>query len=69
MVGFSLPPSLPPSACILLIGQMFVSVLDTILEYFLEAAMKDFIIGRVDHVEFHPDYQSHRVVMYVLVKK
>ncbi|KAK4800238.1 hypothetical protein SAY86_025603 [Trapa natans] len=42
---------------------------DAILEYFLEAAMKDFIIGRVAHDQFHPDYQSRRVVMYVLVKK
>ncbi|KAK4749046.1 hypothetical protein SAY87_026495 [Trapa incisa] len=42
---------------------------DAILEYFLEAAMKDFIIGRVAQDQFHPDYQSRRVVMYVLVKK
>lgn len=42
---------------------------DSILEYFLEAAMKDFVIGRVDQSEWHPDYCSHRVVMYILVKK
>ncbi|GAA0146818.1 hypothetical protein LIER_06680 [Lithospermum erythrorhizon] len=42
---------------------------DAILEYFLEAAMEEFIIGRLDHKQWHPDYCSQRVVMYVLVKK
>ncbi|PKI75547.1 protein N-lysine methyltransferase METTL21A [Punica granatum] len=42
---------------------------DTVLEYFLEAAMKDFVIGRVPQEQFHPDYRSRRVVMYVLIKK
>ncbi|XP_031263000.1 protein N-lysine methyltransferase METTL21A [Pistacia vera] len=42
---------------------------DSILEYFLEAAMKDFVIGRVDQSQWHPDYCSCRVVMYILVKK
>ncbi|EEF42804.1 conserved hypothetical protein [Ricinus communis] len=42
---------------------------DAILEYFLEAAMKDFVIGRVEQSQWHPDYSSHRVVLYVLVKK
>lgn len=42
---------------------------DSILEYFLEAAMKDFVIGRVDQSQWHPDYCSRRVVMYILVKK
>ncbi|MED6120228.1 hypothetical protein PIB30_019020 [Stylosanthes scabra] len=42
---------------------------DAILEYFLEAAMKSFRIGRVDQNLWHPDYRSNRVVLYVLVKK
>lgn len=42
---------------------------DAILEYFMEAAMEDFIIGRVDQAGWHPDYRSPRVAMYVLVKK
>ncbi|TXG51783.1 hypothetical protein EZV62_024307 [Acer yangbiense] len=42
---------------------------DSILEYFLEAAMKDFVIGRVEQTEWHPDYCSRRVAMYILVKK
>ncbi|XP_010037039.2 protein N-lysine methyltransferase METTL21A [Eucalyptus grandis] len=42
---------------------------DSILEYFLDAAMKYFVVGRVDQAQFHPDYRSQRVAMYVLVKK
>ncbi|XP_073046572.1 uncharacterized protein [Primulina eburnea] len=42
---------------------------DAILEYFLEAATKDFIVGRIDQEQWHPDYSSPRVVMYVLTKK
>ncbi|XP_050215566.1 uncharacterized protein LOC126666747 [Mercurialis annua] len=42
---------------------------DSILEYFLEAAMKDFVIGRVEQSQWHPDYCSNRVVLYVLIKK
>ncbi|XP_059661633.1 uncharacterized protein LOC132307784 isoform X2 [Cornus florida] len=42
---------------------------DAVLEYFLEAAMKEFTIGRVDQTQWHPDYRSPRVVIYVLVKR
>ncbi|KAF5934341.1 hypothetical protein HYC85_030512 [Camellia sinensis] len=42
---------------------------DAILEYFLESASKEFIIGRVDQTQWHPEYCSPRVVIYVLVKK
>ncbi|KAH9604547.1 hypothetical protein KSS87_016983 [Heliosperma pusillum] len=42
---------------------------DEILEYFLEAAMGCFVIGRLDQSELHPEYRSHRVVVYILVKK
>jgi hypothetical protein len=42
---------------------------DAILEYFLEAAMNDFTIGRVDQKLWHPDFRSNRAVLYVLVKK
>lgn len=48
---------------------MLVSVADTVLEYFLEAAMKVFVIGRVEQTQWHPDYCSSRVVLYVLTKK
>ncbi|KAL6178334.1 hypothetical protein ACLB2K_049852 [Fragaria x ananassa] len=42
---------------------------DAVLEYFLDCAMEDFIIGRLEHSQWHPDYCSSRVVLYVLVKK
>ncbi|KAK9714273.1 hypothetical protein RND81_06G083400 [Saponaria officinalis] len=42
---------------------------DAILEYFLEAAMEGFVVGQVDQSEFHPEFRSHRVVVYILVKK
>ncbi|XP_057543126.1 uncharacterized protein LOC130821393 isoform X2 [Amaranthus tricolor] len=42
---------------------------DSVLEYFLEAAMENFSIGQVDQLEFHSEYRSNRVVIYILVKK
>ncbi|KAK3031890.1 hypothetical protein RJ639_035200, partial [Escallonia herrerae] len=42
---------------------------DAILEYFLEAAMKEFSVGRIDQAQWHPDYCSARVVIYVMVIK
>lgn len=42
---------------------------DAVLEYFLECAMKDFVIGRLDQRRWHPEYCSSRVVLYVLVRK
>lgn len=42
---------------------------DAILEYFLEAATKEFIVGRVDREQWHPDFCSSRVAIYVLLKK
>ncbi|ONK79738.1 uncharacterized protein A4U43_C01F9570 [Asparagus officinalis] len=42
---------------------------DVVLECFLEAALKDFVVGHVDQTQWHPDYCSQRVAMFVLVKK
>lgn len=42
---------------------------DVVLECFLEAALEEFLIGRIDHTQWHPDYCSHRVALFVLVKK
>ncbi|XP_010536413.1 PREDICTED: protein N-lysine methyltransferase METTL21A [Tarenaya hassleriana] len=42
---------------------------DAVLEHFLASALKDFAVGRVDQTQWHPDYRSRRVVIYVLVKK
>lgn len=50
-------------------SQYFFWFADSVLEYFLEAAMKDFVIGRVEQTQWHPDYCSPRVVVYILVKK
>ncbi|RDY03234.1 Protein-lysine methyltransferase METTL21D [Mucuna pruriens] len=55
-----------PNTTIFLAGELRN---DAILEYFLEAAMNNFTIGRVDQTLWHPDYCSNRVVVYVLVKK
>ncbi|XP_078442178.1 S-adenosyl-L-methionine-dependent methyltransferases superfamily protein [Wolffia australiana] len=40
-----------------------------VLEYFLEMAMEEFVIGTVDQTQWHPDYISHRVAIFVMVKK
>ncbi|CAN0902214.1 Protein N-lysine methyltransferase METTL21A [Linum grandiflorum] len=42
---------------------------DAVLEYFLEEAMKEFTVGRVEQSEWHPDYNSRRVVLYIMVRK
>ncbi|KAI4347388.1 hypothetical protein L6164_008204 [Bauhinia variegata] len=55
-----------PNTTIFLAGELRN---DAVLEYFIEAAMDKFIIGRVDQTLWHPDYRSKRVVLYVLVKK
>lgn len=55
-----------PQTTIILAGELRN---DAILEYFLEAAMKVFVIGRIAQSQWHPDYCSSRVIMYALVKK
>ncbi|KAG5108477.1 hypothetical protein JHK84_045384 [Glycine max] len=52
-----------PNTTIFLAGELRN---DAILEYFLEAAMDNFTIGRVEQTLWHPDYCSNRVVIYVL---
>ncbi|KAG9442003.1 hypothetical protein H6P81_017857 [Aristolochia fimbriata] len=42
---------------------------DAVLEYFLELALQDFEVGHVDQTYWHPDYCSHRVAIFVLVRK
>ncbi|XP_076941927.1 uncharacterized protein LOC143611632 [Bidens hawaiensis] len=55
-----------PDTTVILAGELRN---DAVLECFMEAAMENFIIGRVDQAGWHPDYCSPRVAMYVLVKK
>lgn len=42
---------------------------DAVLEYFLEAVTKEFVVGRIDQQLWHHDYRSSRVAIYVLAKK
>lgn len=42
---------------------------DAVLECFLEAAMEVFQIGYIDPAQWHPEYRSQRVVLFVLAKK
>ncbi|XP_010940383.1 uncharacterized protein [Elaeis guineensis] len=42
---------------------------DAVLEFFLEIAMEEFLVGHVDQTQWHPDYCSNRVALFVLVKK
>ncbi|KAB1201148.1 Protein N-lysine methyltransferase METTL21A [Morella rubra] len=61
-----------PKTTVFLAGELrnvLLPAADAILEYFLEVAMKNFVVGRVDQTQWHPDYCSSRVVVYVLVKK
>ncbi|KAK1257090.1 hypothetical protein QJS04_geneDACA019232 [Acorus gramineus] len=42
---------------------------DVVLECFLEAALEDFVVGHVDQAQWCPEYRSHRVAMFALVKR
>ncbi|XP_003561244.3 protein-lysine methyltransferase METTL21D [Brachypodium distachyon] len=42
---------------------------DVVLECFLEAAMEDFDIGSIQQEQWHPDFRTNRVAIFILVKK
>ncbi|XP_062199042.1 uncharacterized protein LOC133901635 [Phragmites australis] len=42
---------------------------DAVLECFLEAAMEDFLVGCIEQDQWHPDFRSNRVALFILVKK
>ncbi|KAL5225869.1 hypothetical protein ABZP36_012508 [Zizania latifolia] len=42
---------------------------DVVLECFLEAAMADFQVGCVEQDEWHPEFRTKRVALFILVKK
>lgn len=48
---------------------LFFETTDEVLECFLEAALEDFVVGRVDQAQWHPDFCSQRVAIFILVKK
>ncbi|TVT99318.1 hypothetical protein EJB05_55318 [Eragrostis curvula] len=42
---------------------------DAVLECFLEAAMDNFLVGCIEQDQWHPDFRSNRVALFILVKK
>lgn len=47
---------------------IFMHGADAVLEYFLEASLKDFLVWRVPQSQWHPDFQSQRVAVYIMTK-
>jgi protein N-lysine methyltransferase METTL21A len=43
--------------------------IDAVLECFLEAAMEDFLIACIEQDQWHPEFRSNRVALFILVKK
>lgn len=42
---------------------------DAVLECFLDAAIKDFVVGLVPADDWHPDFRSSRIALYVLCRR
>lgn len=42
---------------------------DVVLEYFLECALKSFIVGYIEQRIWHPEYRSRRVAIFMMTKK
>lgn len=42
---------------------------DAVMELFFKTALDDFLVGRLQESDLHPDYCSLRVAVYVLVRK
>ncbi|KAH8932128.1 hypothetical protein BDL97_19G056900 [Sphagnum fallax] len=42
---------------------------DAVLECFFTCALVDFVVGRVRESDWHPDFQSSRVAVYVLSRR
>ena len=42
---------------------------DVVLECFLEAALEHFVIGCIEQEQWHPDFRTNRVAIFILVKK
>ncbi|KAI5064354.1 hypothetical protein GOP47_0021024 [Adiantum capillus-veneris] len=41
---------------------------DSILEYFLELSLKDFLVWRVPQSQWHSEFRSQRVAIYIMTK-
>uniref|UniRef100_A0A0D9WKP9 Uncharacterized protein n=1 Tax=Leersia perrieri TaxID=77586 RepID=A0A0D9WKP9_9ORYZ len=42
---------------------------DVVLECFLDAAMADFQVGCIEQEQWHPDFRTSRVALFILLKK
>ncbi|KAJ7517357.1 hypothetical protein O6H91_21G020500 [Diphasiastrum complanatum] len=52
-----------PQTTVLIAGELRN---DSVLERFLELALKDFQIGRIQETSWHPSYRSQRVAIFVM---
>ncbi|KAM3196969.1 hypothetical protein ACQJBY_072573 [Aegilops geniculata] len=55
-----------PRTTVLLAGELRN---DVVVECFLEAAMAEFDIGCIEQEQWHPDFRTNRVAIFVLLKK
>uniref|UniRef100_J3MAG8 Uncharacterized protein n=2 Tax=Oryza brachyantha TaxID=4533 RepID=J3MAG8_ORYBR len=55
-----------PHTTIILAGELRN---DVVLECFLDAAMEDFQVGCIEQEQWHPDFRTRRVALFILVKK
>ncbi|VAI00271.1 unnamed protein product [Triticum turgidum subsp. durum] len=55
-----------PRTTVLLAGELRN---DVVVECFLDAAMAEFEVGCVEQEQWHPDFRTNRVAIFILVKK
>ncbi|KAM3392809.1 hypothetical protein ACQJBY_013773 [Aegilops geniculata] len=55
-----------PRTTVLLAGELRN---DVVVECFLEAAMAEFEIGCIEQEQWHPDFRTNRVAIFILVRK
>lgn len=55
-----------PDTTVLLAGELRN---DVVVECFVEAAMAEFEIGCIEQEQWHPDFRTNRVAIFILVKK
>ncbi|EMS49162.1 hypothetical protein TRIUR3_22231 [Triticum urartu] len=55
-----------PRTTVLLAGELRN---DVVVECFLEAAMAEFEIGCIEQEQWHPDFRTNRVAIFILLKK
>ena len=55
-----------PRTTVLLAGELRN---DVVVECFLDAAMAEFEVGCVEQEQWHPDFRTNRVAIFILIKK